>query len=241
MNFEFGNNLRTWNLACYALATVVAAIAIAHAVLPMPNPEAAKKDGRGRLELAKSERDIAQKELDDLKAGSAAIWEGQAETVTPQVLQSVTMIAKTQGVNLKSFRPQNPVSDGNLARVSYSVMVDGPFPKVVAFIRALDSESSRLGVNLVQMASVDQESDNVGATIGVIAYVRMPEATKPSAKPAGGVADSAKELGTPASTPNKGATKAEEPNATKNTRQEPNTGQTGTSTQGSAKQKNGGN
>ncbi|MBS1711770.1 MAG: hypothetical protein JSS71_08605 [Armatimonadetes bacterium] len=240
MNFEFRNNLRTWNLACYALATVVAAIAIAHAVLPMPNPEAAKKDGKGRLELAKSERDIAQKELDDRKAGSAAIWEGQAETVTPQVLQSVTMIAKTQGVNLKSFRPQNPVADGNLARVSYSVMVDGPFPKVVAFIRALDSESSRLGVNLVQMASVDQESDNIGATIGVIAFVRMPEATKQSPTPAGFVADSAKELGTPGGRPDKVA-KAEEPSGGKNTSQEPNTGQTGTSTQGSAKQKNGGN
>lgn len=227
MNFEFGNNLRTWNLLCYALATLVTAIAIAHATLPMPDPKAAKRDGKGRLDLAKTERDIAQKELDERKSESAAVWEGEASTITPQILQSVTMIAKAQGVNLKSFRPQNPVADGNISRASFSVMVDGPFPKVVSFIRALDAESSRLGVNLVQMAAVDQQGDTVGATIGVIAYVRMPDVKKPST---GG-------------TNNSQSTKdsaLEQPDS-KKPQSEPNLGPQPTSSQGDANKKNGGN
>ncbi|MFM9873605.1 MAG: type 4a pilus biogenesis protein PilO [Fimbriimonadaceae bacterium] len=178
MNLELGDNLKTWTAICAIFAFLTIGIAVANFIIPLPNSKEAEIDGKNSVKQAKAALNASQDELAELEASNPGLWEGQTETVTPQILQAVTVIAKTQGVTLKSFRPQNPVADGDISRSNFVVLVDGSFPKVVAFTKALDSSTSRLGVNQVQIASIDQESDTVNATIGIIAYIRQPEVKK---------------------------------------------------------------
>lgn len=178
MNLELGDNLKTWTAVCAIFAFLAIGIAAANFMIPMPNAKEAEIDGKNNVKQAKAELTKSQDELAELKSADPGIWEGQTETVTPQILQAITVIAKTQGVTLKSFRPQKPVADGDISRSNFIVLIDGSFPKVVSFIKALDATTSKLGVNQVQIASIDQESDSVNATIGIIAYIRQPETKK---------------------------------------------------------------
>jgi Tfp pilus assembly protein PilO len=144
----------------------------------MPNADKAEAIGKEAVAAGQADLAARTKELEELKAADPGIWEGLTETVTPQILQTITVIAKSQDVKLKSFRPQNPVADGDISRSNFVVIIEGSFPKVVAFSKAIDSASSNLGLSQVQIASVDQETDMVNATISVIAYIRQPEVKK---------------------------------------------------------------
>ncbi len=178
MNIEIGDNLKTWTTVSVILAILTIGIAIANFIVPMPSAAKAEAVGKEAVRAEKAGLVVKETELAELQAMESGIWEGLSETVTPQILQAVTVIAKAQGVTLKSFRPQNPVADGDISRGNYVVLIEGSFPKVVSFAKAIDSESSRLGVSQVQMASVDQETDSVNATIGIVAYIRQPEVKK---------------------------------------------------------------
>jgi|GEM_PF-1806241 len=178
MNIEIGDNLKTWTTMSIILAVLTIGIAIANFLIPMPDAKKAEEVGKEAVAAGKAELAVRERELEELKAADPAIWEGLTETVTPQILQSVTLMAKAQGVTLKSFRPQNPVADGDISRSNFVVLIEGPFPKVVAFTKAIDTKSSRLGLNQVQLAAVDQETDVVSATVSVIAYIRQPEVKK---------------------------------------------------------------
>lgn len=178
MNFELGNNLRTYNILTVLLLLCLAGIATFFFIVPKPDPEIAERAGKLRLEKAQKELNLNLAKQASLKEKNPALWEGQTETITPQILQSISVIAKAQGVNLKSFRPQTPVADGDLSRGNYVLLIDGTFPQVANFVRALDSAANRLGVSQVQISSSDQESDKVNATVAVIAYVKQPVVEK---------------------------------------------------------------
>lgn len=175
MNFELGNNLRTYNIFIGILLLVLIGVAAFFTIVPKPNKLVAERAGILRLEKAERELKLNEAKLEALQVKDAAIWEGQADTVTPQILQSISIIAKAQGINLKSFRPQAPIADGEISRGNYVLLIDGSFPDVANFVRALESPTSRLAVSQVQLTAVDQETDKVNATVGVVAYVLQPK------------------------------------------------------------------
>lgn len=178
MNIEIGDNLRTWTIICALLCLMTIGVAVAHYTIPSADAKLEERRGKAHLEAAIKDRKASEEKLAALEIGDTAMWEGVSESVTSQILQSVTVIAKTQNINLKSFRPQTAVADGDLSRNNYVVLIEGSFPQVVGFIRSIDTPSSRLGISLVQVSASDQETDSVNATVGIVAYVKMPDATE---------------------------------------------------------------
>lgn len=180
---------------------MTAGVALAHFTMPTPDAKLEERKGRANLEKAIKAREISEMQLANLESEASGMWEGAPESITAQILQSVTVIAKAQGITMKSFRPQTAIADGDLSRNNYLVLLEGSFPQVVAFARSIDTPSSRLGISLVQVAAADQESDAVNASIGIVAYVKMPEVEK---KPNPGTNDkTSKEAVTKNEGPNK--------------------------------------
>jgi len=183
VNLEIGNNRKTWNVVC-ALALVMMLV-IALADMFIPKPTEAKEIASRHQQVNELERKIKSDEdyLQELILEDTGMWEGDQEVVTPKILQAVSQLAAANKVNLKSFRPQSPVSDGDTIRAHFVILADGKFPDIAAFLRALDSSSTKVGTNVVQIASADQESDQINATIGIVAYIKAPVVVAANRRP----------------------------------------------------------
>lgn len=181
MNIEFGNNIRTWNLVCGLAIFAMLVIAVFDLVAPKPDANRIRNQRSSKITALQAEVAKEESRLEMLKSADPNLWEGDMEDVTPKLLEEASRLCANHNVNLKSFRPQNPVSDGETIRANYVMLVDGSFPQVAALIRAMDSSASRIGLSLVQISSADQESDKVNATLGVIAYLKAPEPPKKAA------------------------------------------------------------
>ncbi len=186
MNIEFGNNIRTWNIVCGLALFVMVLIAAFDLFVPKPDYQAVID--RRAEQIADLEIEVARAsaELERLQSATPNIWEGNMEDVTPRLLAEASRLCANHNVNLKSFRPQNPVSDGETIRANYVMLVDGSFPQVTALIRAIDSPASRIGLSVIQISAADQESDRVNATLGVIAFLKAPEPASRTASTNGG-------------------------------------------------------
>jgi Tfp pilus assembly protein PilO len=178
MNIELGNNVRTYTALCAALILAIIGVACYHFLAPYPSPKAAERRTDRQIERAESDLKRKQETLANLKSGEKAVWQGAAQTVLPQVLQSVSILAKAQDIKLKTFRPQAPITDGEVTRATYLTMVEGPFPQVAAFIRSIDRPDSQLATSTIQISALDQESDLVTATVGILAYITPSVAPK---------------------------------------------------------------
>lgn len=136
---------------------------------------------------------LTEKELAGLtKQTNNLIWLSNAERIGSVSLNKVTSLAAARGLKLLAFRPQRSVQEEDLIRLPYTISIEGPYVGIVGFLKGLESPANKLAMNMVQIASADPNSDRVSATVGVIAFQKIPEAKpivtpKPKAttKPAG--------------------------------------------------------
>lgn len=174
MNINLGNNIPTWNLACGAALLLLAGAAAYDRLTPQPDPEAAK--GHRSREIAELEERVLASlaELERVQNSPAATFLGDAEATTPLVLEEVTRLANQQKLLVKSFRPQRPEPAEQVTRLRYTLLVEGPFPKIAALARSIGQDNKRLGLSLLQISSTDNATDRVNATFGVVAYSTNP-------------------------------------------------------------------
>jgi len=164
--------LRPWNLLMMAAVLAMAGMLAFELLAPKPSQ---RQSIRARLDAEKKVRDKTkelQTELDTMTAQvSNRLWKGSADSVGAQTLDLATKVAKTGGMKLSAFRPQKAVEDGELTRLSYVMTLEGRFPSLIGVVKELESPSHRLSVHLVQVASADEASDLVNATVGVTAFL----------------------------------------------------------------------
>jgi Tfp pilus assembly protein PilO len=106
----------------------------------------------------------------------ARIWQGTTDSVGAAALAKATSLAKNHGLNLTAFRPQKPVQEGELTRLAFVMTLEGSYPALQAMVRSLETPAHRLSVHLVQVASADEASDSVNATVGVSAFMETKQA-----------------------------------------------------------------
>jgi Tfp pilus assembly protein PilO len=160
-----------WNIVSAIAILFMAGLATYDIVAPKPTEHQTlrtRKDNEARM--------VAQIQTikDRLAATSADVaryvWTVPQDRIGGQSLAAVTNIAMKHSVRLLAFRPQKATDENGLTRLPYMVVLDGTFPSVAAMLRDLETTSNKLAVNLVQIASADASTDQVNATIGVIAY-----------------------------------------------------------------------
>jgi Tfp pilus assembly protein PilO len=124
-----------------------------------------------------SERKI-RKEIEDAKSRTKELnaeinrhtWSIPQDEVGPAALAKVASLAKARNLKLTAFRPQKTAVMDGLTQMPFLILVDGPFPSVVQFMKDINRTDTKLAVTVVQMASADEASDRVTATIGAAAY-----------------------------------------------------------------------
>jgi hypothetical protein len=99
------------------------------------------------------------------------LWNGTVDSVTGAVLAQLAQQAQRRSLKIGAFRPQKQQTLAGLTELPYSVQVSGPFLSVRAFLSVLDSDSSKLALRSIQIASADGKTSTVTATVGLSAYI----------------------------------------------------------------------
>ena len=139
---------------------------------------------RGRRQILREIIDTRTRTRQDQAALAPRLWPGDANSVSSAVLALLTHQTRQHGLKLGDFRPQRPLALDEVTELPFSVQVSGPFPKVQAVMGALDAGRSRVVLRAVQVASSEETSDVVTATLGLSAYIASDPALLPPPAPA---------------------------------------------------------
>lgn len=169
----------SWTKLSLAAIAVMALTVVAYWVFPVPALKQVTQIRRNQqTELFK---DI-DKVKDDVSLtrirNQQRLWVQPADQVAAAAMAKVTQVALAQSLKVLAFRPQRVQEVAGVTILPYQVSLEGYFPKVMAFVRTMETPSGRLPVVNVQIAASDGASDKVTATIGIVAF-REAETKKP--------------------------------------------------------------
>ena len=98
------------------------------------------------------------------------LWTGKVADITPTALAKVGRMVADSKLNLISFRPQKPLEGTSLLQVQYNLSVDGSYTSVATLVDKIEKSDARLAVNSIQYAASENDSDQVTAMIGLVAF-----------------------------------------------------------------------
>lgn len=170
---DFQNKDRILPSALILIAIVIMAGATIFDLLtPTPGgPQTGHNHTMARRRLAD---DIFDAKMSEAKAKTALapkLWKGNPDSVSSGVLAQITGEANKNSLALAAFRPQRSVDLGVVTELPYTVQISGPYPGIRAVLAAIDGKNSKVVLRSVQIASSEQSSNIVSATIGVSAYL----------------------------------------------------------------------
>lgn len=162
---------RQWHQVALAAVVVMAVVLLAHLVVPVPSAASVvralrRQDGDLRTKIEKARDDVSATRAEN----ETKVWTQPADQVSAAALARVTELAKAQSLKVLAFRPQKAQEGSGVTRYPYQISVEGYFPKVVAFVRALETPKLKLPVVSVQIAAADGATDKVSSTIGIVAF-----------------------------------------------------------------------
>ncbi len=138
-----------------------------------PNKPVALTDSEKIKQIDSANKDIeAEKSMLDYQRRQVAAftWRQKQEEIGPLALASISKLVRNHGLKLITFRPQKAEQEKDLTRIPFLVALEGPYSDVVDFTKDLEMPQSKLAVNMLQLNSSDGVTDQVNATISVIAY-----------------------------------------------------------------------
>ena len=173
------NDERTWNAITVAAGAVIVGLIGYHLSVPMPRARGADKYLKDETQLALDQRVAVQKAEKQEAANTIRLWNLGAEALGPMAMARVSNMAKAHNLNMVSFRPQRGATAEDLVRSGFTIALEGSFPQVIQFARKLETPATKLAVVSLQVTSTDGASDQVTATIGVVAYRDQDAGAKP--------------------------------------------------------------
>lgn len=179
------STLKLWNGVLIAAMLVLFGLLVFDLMVPVPK-------ATQRFAQRKEDDFLIQKETQKVKGDfdaaraviASRVWASTPDAIASQTLANATQMAKRYGLGLSGFRPQKPTEEGELTRLTYVMTLEGPYPGLQAMVQDLETPGRRLSVHMVQVASADDASDLVNATIGVSAFLERakPKTAEPTEK-----------------------------------------------------------
>jgi Tfp pilus assembly protein PilO len=166
-------------LVMSSLAAVIVASALVYMIfVPKPSTVNLERKTQNQLYAVKKEEKANRLTIAEGKARVDKLtWAGGAQQVAAGALSKVTEVAKNHKLKLVAFRPQRDQDANGLGQLPILISLDGAYPDVVAFTRDLETEESKLAINLVQVAAADAATDRVTASVGIVAYLNPDNTT----------------------------------------------------------------
>lgn len=178
---QLGNNKASWTFASGIAVVLLLAVVVLELVIPKPSLTAEHNKAIQKRDDLKHQVKMARARLEEKKdAVNKYSFKGTAEEVTPKILQVVNKVAADHKVAVKTFRPQKDTTSDGIVVLPYVLQIEGHYPDVLAFVKNADEPSTLFSVHLLQVAAADGETDNVNATIGIVAFALLPQETKPA-------------------------------------------------------------
>ncbi len=151
-------------------------------IIPKPsNPLTEHKKQQNLLD-ARRANEAVKGQLKTAQAAVARyIWTEGMDQISSKSLDAVTTLAQVNKVQLLGFRPPQKTTDQDgLTHIPYLILLSGPFRNIQNFLSALEDPKYKLAEEMVQLSSADASTDNVSASISVIAYTLPAAATSSS-------------------------------------------------------------
>lgn len=160
----------------WKLASVVAVVVMIGCVAfdrLVPEPKATQVRIKREAEVARLERatkDLRAKTTENKEYVSEYLWQGGHDEVGAMAMAEIDEMAAASQVKVQAFRPQRTITANEIDRNPYSVVVRGPFPRVLELVRKLQAKGTRLALTSVLLSAADGETDTVTTTIGLAAF-----------------------------------------------------------------------
>lgn len=170
---------KNWNAVAISAVIVMGGLLVLNFAFPVPSlGRVVSKNSAERAKLTKEIEDDRLAVSATRTKNAQRLWVQPADQVAAAAMAKVNEAAVAQSLKVIAFRPQRAQDDDGVTRLPYQVTLEGYFPKVIAFIKTLETPKLKLPVVSVQIASADGASDKVNATIGIVAYREL-ETVKP--------------------------------------------------------------
>jgi len=201
VNPDYTSQEKRWSI--FAGVALVLMVLIVAFDLLVPKPKAPLTDAQHQIDVDKKTNEaLSEKVLlaQARKDNQRFLWSMPVDKIGPTALSAVNELARVHQVTITAFRPQKQNEQSGLLLLPYLIVMQGTYPGVTGFLHDLQATSTKLAVNLVQVAAADQSTDQVNASIGVIAYTTPPE---PPATPAPATSSTSKSTSAPVTRPTK--------------------------------------
>jgi len=156
---------------------------IANFVVKAPDPRKAVAPTVASISKSKQNAKKTYEQANAQMAGvQARLWDVSDDKIAPEALKRLNAMAKKHGLALSTFRAnQKEQSAGALNILPLFVTLDGPFPGVGDFVKDFEENEPLLTLSMFQIASTDQTTHKVTASLGINAYIDPNRQTTPSA------------------------------------------------------------
>ena len=177
--FRYRDDPTSASIAYLGVALLVGALVF---ILVGPKPSTAGMAVTNRKAQAKINREIGearQKTAESENFARRVGWNMEPQRVTPLTVQTVTSLARQNGVQLMGVRPQRVDAKALPNQLPFVITVSGGYPGVVAFTRQLEKSQNKLVITSVQITSADANTNLVTATVGALGYIIPPARSLP--------------------------------------------------------------
>ena len=160
-------------LAMTSIGILLICVTLVYALaVKAPDPKASVTPIINEISKHKHEYQHATEVKDkSLASIQARLWTDPDDRIAPKTLKIVTDLAQTHTVKMSAFRPQKETAAGALMILPFFVTIEGPFPAVANYLKDFEENQQTLIVNNVQIASSDQNTHTVTASLEVSAYI----------------------------------------------------------------------
>lgn len=166
------NAEKSWKIAGIVAAVCMVATAGFHFLAPMPSAaNETKRHHATEVKLKEETARLMAQISSDRAFVESAFFDAIPEQLGSEVMGKIDALSQKFNVKVQALRPQRVVSSHGIQKYPYSVVVQGAFPKVAAFLNQIQNKETKLALNSVQITSADGETDNVTATIGIAAFL----------------------------------------------------------------------
>ncbi len=132
---------------------------------------AIKSERSSQLTTRKAIHDAQDRSAEVVLDLDSYMWKASVEEATRLTHLQITALAEQNKLRLVAFRPLRNVESDKVIQMPWQVLLEGPFPNIVAFERALEDKAPKVAVNLIQVAAAQEGTDKVSATVGIVGYV----------------------------------------------------------------------
>lgn len=161
------------SLAMLGIGVLLMGAALAYSII-VPEPDAKKAVQPVLSKISTYKHQIVHdKGIQDsaITLTQARLWSDPDDRIAPKTLKILTDLAAKYNLKVSSFRPQKETAAGALMILPFFVSLDGAFPDVGNFIKEFEEKQQTLILDNVQIASSDQNTHAVTASLEVSAYI----------------------------------------------------------------------